>query len=222
MPLILYLELNSNIVLKNQFVISNDLNGLCYIDLPINSNQAATYFEWKLRIVKKGFKEINNYHQPYKIENEIKVGISNLKHDILLSTKSGNLFGDGMSMQLNVKKTDVNVKEADILLFQFDCKTGTLFFQKNDQRRILLAYINDLGELQKDTFYPCVRFERGGDTIEILSAGPIHNSIHSTPTTVSRSYWNIISSIYLFINKHEIVLVLIISVCFAYYVCFSY
>ena len=210
----IYLEWTKNVELKDEFLNSNGPDGLCYIDLPLNSDQAATLFEWKLRIIKIGCKEERYSHDRYtdrgyvretrtrQIENDIKIGFSNLQQGVWLSSKSGSiqLTGSGDSTEAALKRPECSgptVKQADILSFQFDCRTGTFFVQKNDECRILIGYINDSKYLKK-TFYPCVQFANGGDTIEILTAAPIYNSIHATPIAISKSYLSIISTLYLY------------------------
>ena len=189
---------------------SKDKDGQCYIDLPLGSNQAATYFEWKLRVTKIGLHKKKYKQKTYdrqqtiatydrrgtckdveyykEVENEIDFGIttSHSHQFALISSKSGNIIGSGLNLNAENWKMGA-LKESDILSFQFDCTTGTCFVRKNDESRILLAYVNDLEKLQTDPFYPWVKFERKGDKIEILSAGPIHNSIHSTPKVVSKA-----------------------------------
>ena len=202
--------------MKGQLLESSGTNGLCYIDLPLNSNQAATRFEWKLRIIKIGHREEQETHRNYNyargryvneiktrlIDNDIKIGFSNLQQHLFISTKSGSLQLTGSETAFKrPEKNGPIVNYGDILLFEFDCTTGTFFVQKNDECRTLLGYVNDLKSLQTKTFYPCVRLEREGDTIEILSAGPIFNSIHSTPIPISKSYLNIISTLYLRLIK---------------------
>ena len=175
-------------------VESKDYLGQCSIDLPLSSNQAATRFEWKLKIIKIGSKKekrrlrtydhqrrINNdMETTVRVENVIKFGIKNSNQYAFISSKSGDIINGLNLVQLEERK-DFTVTESDILSFQFDCTIGTLFMRKNDESRTLLAYVNDLQRLQTDPFYPWVKFEGKGDKIEILSAEPIHNSIHSTP-----------------------------------------
>ena len=165
-------------IVKNNVVESTSSNGVCFIDLPLNSNQAFTHFEWKLKIL-----QVGRYDT---IENEIKVGISCGANEVYLSTKKGRLYGDENSiMRLNkeeVKTTSIGkitFKPDDILSFQFDTMAGSLFVKKNNGDRILMAYVKNLDSLRTNTFYPCVGFENNGDKIEILSAGPLHNSIHT-------------------------------------------
>ena len=194
----LILDSGKNVEIKEHILESKDKEGQCFIDLPINSNQAATYFEWKLRVAKIGYKKekytrktfdphrrtYHNVEDTMKVENEINFGIKNSNRFVLISSKSGHLTGN---WNLNAEYKNFALKESDILLFQFDCTTGTLFLRKNDESRILLGYVDNLEKLKTDPFYPWVKFERKGDKIEILSAGPLHNSIHSTPKVVSKS-----------------------------------
>ena len=85
--------------------------------------------------------------------------------------------------------------EGEVLSFNFDCITGTLFLQKSDNSRFLLGYVKNLQNLDDDPLYPCVKFENKGDTIEILSAGPIHNSIHTIPK-ISKSIFKTSLEVY--------------------------
>ena len=174
------LKTNNNVKVNGQFLESKGSNGICFIDLPLNSNQAATLFEWKLKILKIGsWKE----HYAERV-GEIKLGISSRQEDVLLSNKSDVVIGAGTSFKLTLEKIKFTMKQADIFSFQFDCTTGTLFVQKNDENRILLGYVNDLTSLQTCPFYPSVKFESKGDKIEILSASPVHNLIYSRPTAI--------------------------------------
>ena len=196
------LDSSKRVGIKGNMLESKDKLGECLIDLPLSSNEAATHFEWKLRVTKIGFKKENQttstYNHPrgyqlvesiVKVENKIKFGIQNSNQYAVICGKTGNLTGNGLNFNFITAKEQksIIVKESDVLLFQFDCTTGTLFVRKNDESRILLTYVNDLQSLEADPFYPCVKFERKGEKIEILSAGPVHNSIHSTPLVVSKS-----------------------------------
>ena len=53
-------------------VESKDYLGQCSINLPLNSNQAATHFEWKLRVTKIGYKK--EKHRQRKAEHRGGVG----------------------------------------------------------------------------------------------------------------------------------------------------
>ena len=194
------LGLNEPVEIKGHMVESKDYLGQCSIDLPLNSNQAATYFEWKLKVTKIGSKKEKRTQRTYdrqrrvnvdvestvRVENEIKFGIKNPNQYVFISSKSGEII-NGLNLKYHKEQKYLTVTESDILLFQFDCITGTLFMRKNDEPRTLLGYVNDLKSPQTSPFYPWVKFEGKGDKIEILSAGPVHNSIHSTPIVVSKS-----------------------------------
>ena len=185
---------------------SKNCTGECCIDLPLNLKQSATYFEWKLRIVKFGFKNVTNEHgnlahhqngqrryysttNSMKIANEIKFGVSSSRQSLFVSSRSGKSTAEwnsanGSNIEAMQGSSQVPLfTEGEVLSFNFDCVTGTLFLQKSDNSRFLLGYVKNLQNLDDNPLYPCVKFEKKGDTIEILSAGPIHNSIHTTPKT---------------------------------------
>ena len=97
----------------------------------------------------------------------MKAAALNSNQYAFISSKSGEII-NGLNVQFNKEQKDLTVTESDILLFQFDCTTGTLFMRKNDECRILLGYVNDLQSFQTNPFYPWVKFEGKGDKIEIL------------------------------------------------------
>lgn len=191
------LKPSDNVVVNGQVLESKGHNGLCKIDLPLNSNQAGTLFEWKLKILHIGsriktysenigiFGEYDNVTR--NVDNEIKLGISSIQDDIFLSNRFdfGTVQGRGTIFKFNKEKIRVNISRDDIFSFQFDCTSGTLFAQKNDECRILLGFVKNVQCLPKNTFFPCVKLECPGDRIELLSAGSIHNSIYSTPISNS-------------------------------------
>ena len=218
-------------VVNGQVLESKGQNSLCKINLPLNSNQAATLFEWKLKIVHVGNRvekgRVNggrdNYHSSKLVENEIQLGISSKQDSVFLSNRSDTVGGHGIypsfashvkghgyNLRYNVQRHSVKkiFEQADVLTFQFDCTSGTLFVQINDEYRILLGFLKDVKSLQTDPFYPCVKFECPGDKIELLSAGPIHNFIHSFPIANSKSLTS---------NQASSVWFMIFAVCFAYY-----
>ena len=215
----IFLESKENVKVKDQLLESKNRHGVCHIDLPLNTSQAATLFEWKLKIV-----QISSRKETYTrrigeiviehVENEILLGISNKKQDVLISSKTGISMGRGSYFNSYTEHMPVKLimKQDDIITFQFDCTTGTFFVRKNDDCRILLGYVKNLKSLQTNPFYPCVRFESSGDIIEILSAGPIHNLIYSTPLAVSKSHLNIIST-----SDPLTVLFMLFAVCIACY-----
>lgn len=197
---------SENVVVNGQVLESKGHFGVCKIDLPLNSNQAGTLFEWKLKIICIGSR-IKTYAERVgifgeydsvtrNVDNEIKIGISSIQDDVFLSNRSdiGTVQGRGTSFKLNTEKIRVNISQDDIFSFQFDCTSGTLFVQKNDECRILLGFVKHVQCLPKNTFFPCVKFECPGDRIELLSAGSIHNSVYSppiykSPTSNNSSVW---------------------------------
>ena len=219
------LKTNNNVKVNGQFLESKGSNGICFIDLPLNSNQAATLFAWKLKILKIGSRKehyaerVGDHQQrtTIKFENEIKLGISSRQEDVLLSNKSDVVVGAGTSFKLTLEKIKFTMKQADIFSFQFDCTTGTLFVQKNDENRILLGYANNLESIRTCPFYPSVKFESKGDKVEILSASPVHNLIYSRPTAISGSYLNIFQT-----PEPAPVLCMLLAVCITCYSIYRY
>jgi len=217
------LKLSKDVVPGNCFVATGQVleskgqNAMCKINLPLNSNQAATFFEWKLKIIHVGNRVENyvkrvDYYSNYTenvrklVENEIQLGISSIQDCVFLSNRSDTVKGRGTNFKYNEEKIRVTFHLADVFSFQFDCTSGTLFVQKNDECRILIGFLKDVKSLQTDLFYPCVKFECPGDKIELLSAGPIHNLIYSFPTASSSTS-----------NQASSVWFMIFAVCFAYY-----
>ena len=134
------LDSNINVDIKGHTLGSTDDLGQCIIDLPLSSNQAATHFEWKLRVTKIGSKKEKHKERTYdrqrgydvdvestvRVENEIKLGIKNSNQYAWISNTRG-ILTSGLNLKMNKRKKSVAVKESDVLLFQFDCTTGTFF-----------------------------------------------------------------------------------------------
>ena len=100
--------------IKEGTIESNGSDRMYYIDLPLDSNRAATYFEWKLKISQIGFQKEEYSTSEYrrgryetvtkckKIENDVQIGIVCGSSEVLLSSKNGRLYGQGNSiMKLN-------------------------------------------------------------------------------------------------------------------------